>query len=301
MPTTNQIRLLPPADENLFEDLCRDLWALIWKDPDAQRNGRKGQSQRGVDVFGIPEGQDQYEGVQAKAYADPLTEKQIQHEVDEAKKFNPPLRKLTIATTAPRDATGQEYARQLDLAHCKAGLYRVTLFGWDDIKRLVQDYMAASRPDLMEKYFGLTTSIAPVQEAVEQVGVQVQELQTALMTRLDVATELSSQEHYHQELNYARTLINSFKPEQALGYIQDCRERFWHTAQAKARYRILHYTGCALYMLGRQQEAGREFIQALQFDPEDETALEYAALGYFLEGDLGNARLHAERALVLQL
>jgi len=52
MPTISQLRIPPIQDADLFEDFCRDLWAIMWKDPEAERNGRKGQSQCGVDVFG---------------------------------------------------------------------------------------------------------------------------------------------------------------------------------------------------------------------------------------------------------
>jgi len=127
MSTITQLRVPPIKDENAFEDFCRDLWELVWNDPNARRNGRRGQAQCGVDVYGIPDGADRYEGVQAKAVADPLTDAEIQDEIDQAKKFDPPLRRLIIATGAPRDANGQKYVRNVNLQHRKqyeAGLER---------------------------------------------------------------------------------------------------------------------------------------------------------------------------------
>lgn len=44
----------PPKNWQDFESLCHDLWKEIWKDPNAQKNGRSGQEQHGVDVFGQP-------------------------------------------------------------------------------------------------------------------------------------------------------------------------------------------------------------------------------------------------------
>ena len=137
MPTTSQLRLPPILDENLFEDFCRDLWAVIWNDPDAERNGRKGTSQCGVDVFGLPATQSQHEGVQAKAHARPLTDSEIQCEVDEAKKFMPPLHRLIIACTGPRDANGQKYFWQLNVDHRAVKSFSVSILGWEDIKGLV--------------------------------------------------------------------------------------------------------------------------------------------------------------------
>ena len=42
--------LLPPLrDWQAFEDLCCDLWRELWRDPEAQKHGRSGQRQEGVD------------------------------------------------------------------------------------------------------------------------------------------------------------------------------------------------------------------------------------------------------------
>ena len=37
-----------------FEDIVWDIYTRKWNDPDAQRYGRTGQPQQGVDVYGRP-------------------------------------------------------------------------------------------------------------------------------------------------------------------------------------------------------------------------------------------------------
>ncbi len=59
-----KLDLPPPRDWQAFEDLCRDLWAELWDDPNAAKHGRTGQKQRGVDVFGQPGGGADWEGVE---------------------------------------------------------------------------------------------------------------------------------------------------------------------------------------------------------------------------------------------
>src|ERR1700676_2598167 len=54
----------PPNDPTAFESLCLELWRDIWNDPNAQKNGRSGQPQAGVDVFGQHDGK--WAGVQCK-------------------------------------------------------------------------------------------------------------------------------------------------------------------------------------------------------------------------------------------
>ena len=48
------LQLPPPAIWQDFEKLCHVLWREIWNDPATQKNGRSGQPQHGVDVFGQP-------------------------------------------------------------------------------------------------------------------------------------------------------------------------------------------------------------------------------------------------------
>lgn len=55
-----------PTNWQDFEDLCFILWKFIWNDPHAQKNGRQGQAQSGVDIYGKPIGQLDIEGVQCK-------------------------------------------------------------------------------------------------------------------------------------------------------------------------------------------------------------------------------------------
>lgn len=52
MTTLDDLQLHPPKLWDKFEILCCDLWQEIWNDPDAQRYGRLGQDQEGIDIIG---------------------------------------------------------------------------------------------------------------------------------------------------------------------------------------------------------------------------------------------------------
>ena len=41
----------PPKSWITFEDLCHRLFKAVWGDPLAQKNGRSGELQKGVDVL----------------------------------------------------------------------------------------------------------------------------------------------------------------------------------------------------------------------------------------------------------
>ncbi len=125
----------PPNDPTAFESLGLDLWREIWNDPNAQKNGRSGQPQAGVDVFGQHEGK--WAGVQCKQKDGLLwskvTVKELEAEVEAAKQFKPPLASFILATTGPRDAKVQKRAREFIEEHKQQGLFSVVVWSWEDI------------------------------------------------------------------------------------------------------------------------------------------------------------------------
>ena len=52
MSNFSNLQIPPPANWQDFKTLCCDLWRAIWKDPNTQKNGRQGQQQNGVNIYG---------------------------------------------------------------------------------------------------------------------------------------------------------------------------------------------------------------------------------------------------------
>lgn len=120
-----------------FEELCQMLWSEIWNCQETKRNGRSGDPQFGVDVYGVPSGESEYYGIQCKGkdeYAhSQLTKAEIDEEIEKAKTFKPLLKKFYFATTSNKNSTIEEYIRLKDLESRKAGLFEIHLFSWEDI------------------------------------------------------------------------------------------------------------------------------------------------------------------------
>ncbi|RCW89832.1 hypothetical protein [Winogradskyella arenosi] len=132
-----------PSNWQDFETLCKKLWGEIWNCPEIQKNGRLGQEQNGVDVFGIPFGEDAFYGIQCKGKSEynnsQFTTKEIDKEILKSKTFEPPLKKLYFATTALNDSKIQSYVRTKNIDHIKAGLFEVHLFSWETIVDLIDE------------------------------------------------------------------------------------------------------------------------------------------------------------------
>lgn len=143
--------LYPPKNWDEFQNLCHDLWRLMWNDPNTQLNGRQGNRQMGVDIFGFPYYANIYHGVQCKGrnanYDSKLTIAEVDAECKDAEKnFKPRLESLILATTSMRDPKVQEHCRVLTSDHTYP--FKVSVWSWDDIEEEI-----AYRPDLMAKYY----------------------------------------------------------------------------------------------------------------------------------------------------
>lgn len=150
------VDISPPSNWQDFERLLLDYAKILWKDDYAERNGRQGQAQAGVDISGYNHSSSEKTGIQCKKKtqnvtqvnipSNTLTIKEINTEVNNAKSFIPALDRFIIATTGPRDALLQKHARILsDDSSIK---FKVSLLFWEDIS----DFMNKN-PKLLYRYY----------------------------------------------------------------------------------------------------------------------------------------------------
>ncbi len=144
------IRLPIPKNWQDFETICHRLWTEIWNDLDAQKNGRQGQTQCGVDIFGKPIYSKKYHGVQCKdkdnRLGSALTSDELEKECKKAKDFKPQISSYTLATTSQRDEGIQEFYRQLN--EKEAFPFNVNVWSWDDIEAEI-----AYRPIILNHFY----------------------------------------------------------------------------------------------------------------------------------------------------
>ncbi|MDZ5519231.1 hypothetical protein U2F22_10685, partial [Escherichia marmotae] len=145
-----EVEIAPPANWQDFERLTLDYAKKQWKDEYAQRHGRQGQAQSGVDIYGTHSISHELIGIQCKKKkhfevpSKQLTIAEIDVEIDAAKTFSPRLDHFIIATTGPRDADLQGHIRMQN----QAGLpFKVSLLFWEDYQEFLNEHVG-----LMYKY-----------------------------------------------------------------------------------------------------------------------------------------------------
>jgi len=144
MKASQQLR--KPDNWSDFESLCKKLWGEIWNCPEIKKNGRQGQNQHGVDIYGIPDFDSEYYGIQCKGKDEythkQLTKEEIDKELKKALDFKPKLKKLYFATTANKDAVIEEYIREKNIEFKEKNLFEVHLYSWEDIVDLIDENKA---------------------------------------------------------------------------------------------------------------------------------------------------------------
>lgn len=259
-------QVLAPENWQDFENLCCDLWREIWKDTNTQKNGRSGQNQNGVDISGRPNKKAKWAGVQCKGknnYTNNiLTEKEIFGEIEKAKKFEPKLSEFIIATSGEKDAKIEKIARKITNEHQKKSLFSVHIWGWEDIKNQLDFF-----PEVKKIHF----------------------------PNLCGNDEIENE--YNFQIDYSRELLNNYKPKAALRYLENLKNRIWPNASKKIKFRILTNLGAATYRLTENQKAADLFIEAFQYNRDDEKALSNMSLAHLLQNRKNEARQYAEKVI----
>ncbi|WP_411964344.1 hypothetical protein [Haloferax sp. YSMS24] len=133
MPTFPTSDLPVPESWAEFEAVVADVIERKWNDPYTTRNGRQGQAQNGVDIYGEPEHLDSgYAGVQCKNKTE-VDIGIVEDEVEKAKDFVPELEEFIFACAAPSDAPLQQEVRELSNELTEEGLFSLRILFWDDL------------------------------------------------------------------------------------------------------------------------------------------------------------------------
>lgn len=140
MPTFPTTELPVPESWKEFEALVADVMKEEWSDPYVTRNGRQGQRQDGVDIYGNPQHLDNGRcGVQCKNTSS-ADIKLVKSEVEKAKDFSPPLDEFIFACTAPSDARLQEEVRSLADDLQDSNSFSLRIMFWDDISLALSNH-----------------------------------------------------------------------------------------------------------------------------------------------------------------
>lgn len=131
MPTNAGMKVPPPKSWEEFQEITLSALRQRWHTSNLHPNGRSGQTQHGVDIFGDDD-LGRAVGIQCKN-TETITIAQIKKECDEAEGFTPKLAAFYIATSVRRDATIQSQVRIESGERLGRGSFPVGILFWEDL------------------------------------------------------------------------------------------------------------------------------------------------------------------------
>jgi len=306
MNSISNFQLSPLSNWEDFEDLCFNIWKRIWNDDTAQKSGRKGQKQNGVDFYGRSNKGNKYVGVQCKCKENMLESKltigEIKEEINKAKNFKPELSEYIIATTSFRDVNIQKFCRKVTLEHKEKDIFSVTVCFWEDIKEKITEeeirryYSSFIIPEKLMKSPGekLIREEKKLKNIFEE---KTQKEEKIISDYSKLFIEISILE-YNKELNHIKNLLDSFEVDKALTNLEDLKSRIWNNSTDQIKFRILTNIGSAKLYINKPKEAAKYFIEAYQYNKDEEKAISNLSLAYFIFKEFYKSRDFAR--IVLQ-
>lgn len=298
MPTKSRMDLPRPKDWTEFEDIACQVWKIIWQDSNTHKNGRQGQPQHGVDVWGRPGGGEHYTGVQCKGKADyekiTITEKELYEEIEKAKSFKPAITEYIVATTGKRDESIQSLAREITVAHHKQNLFSVDVWFWEDIlqelvkhKELCELFypdifsQAAQKEDLDQLSHTTQKILFSQTETQKKVSNIEKVVKQSAQALIDRGQGEDLQMEYSRELDEAKKTLDDYNPESAIEYLMRLRKRIFDSCGDPIKYRLTSMLGSAHVMMQDYSKAAELYFQAYQYK-QDEEAKANRAIAYLL-------------------
>jgi tetratricopeptide (TPR) repeat protein len=293
-------RVLPePKNWQDFERLCFDLYRRMWKTSDADMNGRQGQPQAGVDIFGTDRVEGKFVGVQCKGkdrgYGNKLTEPELKAEIQKAKRFIPSLDVFVIATTAPNDVHIQQIARTISCEHAKQELFEVRVQGWGTLQNYITD-----DPQLLSKHF---RDLAPF-DLIERMdaGISVTERVATQVARIGsqlsaLSERLDSGDPLEAKIIQAAKLTDDGMAQAALTSLDRILQEDGSRLTPRHLFRLRAGIGFAHVALGDMATAAKDFRDADSAEPEWPGAQAILAIAELLEGRRDSAFDRAKHVL----
>jgi hypothetical protein len=277
MTDFTSVAIPKPKDWQALERHCRLLFELSFGDPAVQNNGRVGQPQNGVDIFGRRDsGKGRRVGVQCKGkdadYGGEVTQAELRAEAKKTEKFVPPIEEFILLTTAPNDEKIQRAARLLEEELRAEGRNLVIqVWGWERVQQEINRFGEAIRefhPDATPFTDKILDSAEETRRLVEESSAATAERiaglaqQLALVaTRLpQIANEMATRtdaldKELHDQIDGYRDLLRADKPRTALDLLTRLKDRLGPDAPQRVRYRILSNIGAACYNVGEYDKA----------------------------------------------
>jgi len=295
--------LPPPENWQDFEALTRLLFECIYESPEFQQNGRQGQAQNGVDVYGPSNKPGEFIGVQCKGkdsnFGASVSEKELREEVKKSEGFEPAINKFFLVTTAQHDQGIQEIARKLTEEYAQENKeISIHVLGWQDLTLRIRENEKVLKAYYSELLVKTNEDSPEVHQKLDQLLDIAKSHQISVTDSPSKFAGESIDEHIHSQIDGYNDYIKN-KPQTAIDLLTILKEQVWNSASDKVKYRISANIGASLYHISPENDlkAAQYFEEAYSYLQEDADANSKMAHAHYLRKDFEKAKSQSMMAL----
>jgi tetratricopeptide (TPR) repeat protein len=281
-----------PKNWQDFQRGCVVLFQAELKDPHALEYGRHGQKQRGIDILGRRNGdQNHFVGIQCRRYVDPLKKADILKDCRDALAIKAGLKEIIFATTCPSDTKATDAANEVESEFRAQGHdLRVVLYSWSDLELKI-----CQHPTALAYFFPSTVASTAAQsvrldpDSVSAIAEAVARLQPSsqAVVPADVQAPAGNSEDpaLHAKIDLWPDLFRT-KSSFVLAKegLLDLQSKEDLSGKPWAKFRIETNLGSVAISLGRHDEAAAYFEKAYAVRPTDCNAITNLALARTIQG-----------------
>ena len=263
-----------PRNPQDFEELCRRLLETLWNSPKVELYGTNGEAQNGVDIIDLS-GRKDLHVAQCKWYEEgkKMTPAEVKGEIEKAKKFPTPIKHYLIMTTDKVRKAVQILQLQINEEHREKGLFKVKIFGWKRIEKLLDDY-----PDVRNWYENEGPS-----SSEPRIESKLDELKEIVLRALpDQSQNDHNQDKFHLEIDEAKNCLEKHDYQLANLLLLRIKSRNWDQLNDRHKFRVLTNLAFVEMSSDKPKEAARLYLEAKDYQPNDKIARANEAFAYLL-------------------
>jgi len=296
MTMLSSTQISKTTDENVFQSQSKTLFECILGNPNVKENGKRGNSQQGVDLYGRRKnkGLDHWVGIQCKCTQKNKPIGTVRDEATQALNFKPDLKEYIIVTKAEDNASLDEQARIFTDEQARKGRdFEVQVWGWHTLCTHIIKYEASlkafapgSSPFIDKVLIGQGKILEESHEHTNQLHGMVSQLEvlisksSAIEMSLDTSTFTS---HLDQQIDQYRDLLLENKPITSKQLLEKLQDNLPEGTKLRIRYRIKANIAACLLRLNRVEEAAEGLIEAYHIAPAATKADAHKVLGLTLK------------------
>lgn len=290
------------SDPSIFQRQCKVLFEHVLNDPNVKEYGSSGDAQGGIDLLGRRRSiaLDHWVGIQCKLTikATELKKGLIRKEAEKALSFDPTLKEFILVTTA--DDSGKMDAEGAAVTNEQAKLGRdftVQVWGWQTLQTYIMDSERAIRafwPDAFPHLDGIQKGQDRIFEELENNSVQQTEILSIVRTfaareNPNIASAAIPDgpnlgTFIDKQIDQFRALLLDGKPRTALGLLEGLWSNLPESGETRLRFRIKTNIAACKLRLNASEEAGKLYVDAYDYAPDEPKAAPLKILGLVLIG-----------------